>query len=474
MSKLGSLMDVGRRSMQNSQTGLRTVAHNIANRSTEGYSRQRVDLQHNPPVGDLGKRVGTGARVANIESIRNNYLEKQIEQETQKLGFQNSSADGLVRVEQIYNEQANKGLNRFVAEFFNGFRELTNSPESVAVRTLVKEAASALTEDFQRIHNQLRDVQKDLDFQIKAEVTEINGMTEEIADLNSKISAVEMQGAPANDERDRRNLLLKQLGEKLNIKYAENEEGIVTVMAGQTGVLVSGFEAMKLSVQASHGKNSRPGSSEIFFHPSETLTPVNLTKQITGGKIGGALDVRDRVIEGLLDKNDALAFTIATEVNKAHIEGVDRYSKPGVLFFDLLTDQKDAAANIKLNAQIQKDVGRIAAGYEVGGPGDNRVAHKIAGIQFQSVMSNNSANIDDFYNSMVGEVAVFTKQTNMRREHHDNIVKQLGNIRESISGVSLDEETTKMIEMQKAFDASARVIRTADELFDTVLNLKRY
>ncbi|MCB0349382.1 MAG: flagellar hook-associated protein FlgK, partial [Bdellovibrionales bacterium] len=110
MSKLGSLMDMGRRSMQNSQTGLRTVAHNIANRSTEGYSRQRVDLQHNPPVGDQGKRIGTGARVANIESIRNDYLEKQIEGETQKLGFQTSSSDGMTRVEQIYNEQSNKGL----------------------------------------------------------------------------------------------------------------------------------------------------------------------------------------------------------------------------------------------------------------------------------------------------------------------------------------------------------------------------
>ncbi len=466
---------MGRRSMQNSQTGLRTVAHNIANRSTEGYSRQRVDLQHNPPVGDQGKRVGTGARVVNIESIRNDYLEKQIEGETQKLGFQTSSSDGMTRVEQIYNEQSNKGLNRFVAEFFNSFRELTNNPESLAVRTLVKENATALTQDFQRIHGQLRDIQKDLDFQIKTEVSQINAMTDEIAGLNQKISSIEVQGAPANDERDRRNLLLKELGEKINIKYAENDEGIVTVHAGSTAVLVSGYESMKLSAHESHGTNGeRPGRAEIFFHPSETLTPVKITSQINSGKIGGALEIRDNVIENLLEKNDELAFTISNEVNKVHIEGVDRYSKPGILFFDLLGDKKDASANIKLNESVEKDVGRIAAGYQEGGPGDNRVAHKIAGIQFESVLNKGSANIDDFYNSLVGEVAVITKQTNMRKDHHGNIVKQLGNIRESISGVSLDEETTKMIEMQKAFDASARIIRTADELFDTVLNLKRY
>ncbi|MCB0348185.1 MAG: flagellar hook-associated protein FlgK, partial [Bdellovibrionales bacterium] len=262
---------------------------------------------------------------------------------------------------------------------------------------------------------------------------------------------------------------------KINIKYAENDEGIVTVHAGSTAVLVSGYEAMKLSVQDAHGTNGeRPGRAEIYFHPSDDLAPVKITNQINNGKIGGAIEIRDKVIEGLLDKNDELAFTIANEVNKVHIEGVDRYSKPGVLFFDILTNQKDASAQIRLNDSVEKDVGKIVAGYQMGGPGDNRVAHKIAGIQFQGVLNNGSANIDDFYNSLVGEVAVLTKQTNMRKDHHENIVKQLGNIRESISGVSLDEETTKMIEMQKAFDASARVIRTADELFDTVLNIKRY
>lgn len=474
MSKIGSLMHLGKRSMQNSKAGLQTTAHNIANRGTEGYSRQRVDLVHSDPVGSLGKRIGTGAKVANIESIRNDYLEKQIETETQKLGFHSSTADGMMRVEQIYNEQQNKGLNRFVAEFFNSFRELSNSPENLAVRTLVKEKAVALTEDFQRIHGQLRDIQKDLDFQIKTEITEVNAMIEEIASLNKKIATVELQDTPANDERDRRNLLLKKLGEKINIKYAENDDGIITVRAGNTATLVSGFDHTRLSVQGSNGKNGmRQGAAEIYFHPTKNIAPVNITKQITSGSVGGALKVREEFVEKLLDKNDAMAFTIATEVNKLHIGGVDRYSKPGVLFFDLVTEQKDASNAIRVNQTIQEDAGRISAGYQVNAPGDNRLAHKIASLQHESLFQG-SATMDDYYNSMVGEVAVNTKQANMRLEHHGNIVGQLANIRESISGVSLDEETTKMIELQKAFDASARVIRTADELLDTVINIKRY
>tara|TARA_B100001248_G_C27399520_1_gene468906 strand:- start:3417 stop:4799 length:1383 start_codon:yes stop_codon:yes gene_type:complete len=460
--------------MQNSQLGLRTVAHNIANRSTEGYSRQRVDFVHSQPVGSQGKRVGTGAQVSALESVRNDYLEKQIEKETQKLGMHQSEADGMARIEQIYNEQQNKGLNRFVSEFFNAFRELANSPESLPIRTLVKEKAVALSEDFGRIHNQLRDVQKDLDYQIKTEVEEINAMTQEIAALNEEISMVELQDQTANDERDRRNLLLKKLGEKVNIKYAENDEGIVTVMMGSTGILVSGYDSYKLTAREGTGDSVvRQGNVEVLLHPTKHGAPVNMTKQITRGKIGGALHIRDNVIENLLQKNDKLAFTIANEVNKAHIQGVDRYSKSGILFFDLMPEQQDAAAKIRVNETVQIDPGRISAGYQPGSPGDNRVAHRIAAIQYSELFEG-GANIDEYYNSMVGEVAVETKQANMRHEHHDKIVQQLGNIRESISGVSLDEETTKMIELQKAFDASARVIRTADELLDTVLNIKRY
>ena len=81
--------------------------------------------------------------------------------------------------------------------------------------------------------------------------------------------------------------------------------------------------------------------------------------------------------------------------------------------------------------------------------------------------------MDDFYNSNVGELGTITQRARSTQEAQRNIVDQMSTIRESISGVSLDEETTKMIEMQKLYDASARVIRTADEMLDTVINLKR-
>lgn len=474
MSKLNAILGMGKRSMQTSQMGLQTVSHNIANKNTEGYSRQRVEQTSSPPVGSGKTQIGTGAQVTAVRSIKNDFLEKQIQSEMEKSGFDQSRSENLTRVEQVFNEQLNKGLNRFIGEFFNSFRELATSPESAASRTLVRESGKALVNDFKRVNNQLVDIQVDIDRQIENEVQLINAMSQEIASLNEKISIVEIQGRNANDERDRRDLLLKQLGEKVDIKYAENEQGQVSILAGNNATLVSGFTSSELYTQPTNKfEGHRYGALKIVLKPSETTAPVDVTNQFTGGRIGAALEVRDDYIEGILDNLDEVAFKVANEVNSIHIEGNDRNGKPGVLFFDFLGSSNNAAANLKLNETIENDTAKIVAGRSQNGPGDNRIANAIADIQNSKVLSNGTASIDDFYTSIVGKVAVTVNKANMTAEHQEGIVKQLKHIRESISGVSLDEETTKMIELQKSFDASARLIRTADEMFDTVLNLKR-
>jgi len=471
------MLDVGRRSMMNSQTALQTVGHNIANKSTEGYSRQRVEIQSNEAVTHGGLRIGTGAKTAAVKRINNPFLEKQIGQEQGHLGFLGGKADALVRVEQVYNEQSNKGLNQFISDFFNAFRELSNNPESLATRTLVRETADYMARDFARVHNQLTNVRKDIDQQISTNIDEINSIAQEIASLNEKIQAIEMKGAgaPANDERDRRDLLLKQLGEKINIRWTEGADSTVTVSAGQNALLVAGYDAKKLAVSASPERGQKgEGHFDIVYINSQYATPITVTEQFKGGAIGGLLEVRDRVIGDLMTGLDEMAFQLSTAVNDSHRMGFDAYNQTGGDFFLQPFDSKGAALGMRLANEIANDPNRIAAAAQIDAPGDNRIANEISQLQYGKILNDRSATLDDFYNGMVGQVGVITKRTNTEHESQGEIVKQLRNIRESISGVSLDEETTKMIEFQKSFDASARLIRTADEMFDTVLNLKRY
>ncbi|NQZ00381.1 MAG: flagellar hook-associated protein FlgK, partial [Bdellovibrionales bacterium] len=151
-----------------------------------------------------------------------------------------------------------------------------------------------------------------------------------------------------------------------------------------------------------------------------------------------------------------------------------RYDNKGVAFFKFSTAEgASVASTLEVNQDIKEDVGKIAAAGAPGSPGDNRIANILSSVQYKKTLEDGTFTVDDFYSSVVGQVGVETQRATSANETQIDAHKQLENIRESISGVSLDEEATKMIEFQKTFDASARLIKTADEMMDTVLNLKR-
>jgi flagellar hook-associated protein 1 FlgK len=294
-------------------------------------------------------------------------------------------------------------------------------------------------------------------------------MVHEVAQLNDKIAQVENTQADANDERDRRDVLMKKLNEIIDIKYGENDAGMMNVSTAGNAILVSGLDSYELSTF----RNPDTNKLEIYYKPNESTPAFSITKRIKGGKIGGSLEVRDQIIEDLKFKVNNIATSLASEVNSAHSLGYDKFGKEGGSFFKI-PPQERAAADLKINEEILEDVGRIAAAARPGGAiGDNIVANVISQMQFRGVMDGGTTTIDDFYNSQVGTIGVVAQRANKTKESQQHMVNQLTTIRESISGVSLDEETAKMIEFQKAFDASARLIRTADEMFDTILSLKR-
>ena len=470
MAKIHGLLDVGRRSMAVSQSALQTTSHNIANKSVEGFSRQRVDVLTNPAVGDQQSRIGTGAKLGGITRANNPFLEKQIEREGSNLAFLDGRSGALQRLESAFNEQTVKGLSNSMSEFFNSFRELANNPESLTSRTVVRDNANAMIRTFQDTSRQLDSVTSELNNTIQTGVSDVNGYVKEIAQLNDKIQSVEITGASANDERDRRDVLVKKLSEKIDISYAEDSKsGMINITAGKTGVLVAGTSSAELKT-ATNSDNQ----TQIMYELSDKGTQVDITDQFKRGALGGALELRDGMVSDLRDGLTELSYNIASEVNNAHVEGFDRYSKQGVSFFEIPKDGSFDISELKVNDAITKDVGRIAAASKPNAPGDNTTANVIHSLQFKKVMGEEGTfTFDDFYTSKVGQVGVANQKAIAATDSQKNIVDQIKNVRESISGVSLDEEAQKMIEYQKAFEASARIIRMADEMFDTVLNIKR-
>lgn len=469
MAKIHGLMDIGKRGMAVSQTAIQTTSHNIANRTTEGFSRQRVETATSPTIDEGRYRIGTGTQLSAIQRTNNPWIEKQIEREGSQFAFYEGQAQALGRIENALNEQSVKGLNASISEFFGAFRELANNPESSVPRVQVREAAINLIKTFQDAKRQIDDVGADINKTVDLAVNEANSFAKEIADLNTKIRDIEVGGGPANDERDRRDLLVKKLSEKLDISYAEDSKtGMLNITAGKTGILVAGTSASELKTG-----QDQTGNIRIYSELSRGGNQFDITDQFSKGAVGGALGMRHGVLSDMGQQLQNLAYSIASNVNRVHQEGFDRYDQSGVPFFEMPNLGQFSIDSFKLSDDVLKDVGRIAAAAKMGSPGDNTTANVIQELQFQPLMENGKYSFDDFYNSKVGEIGLLTNRANSAMESQKNTLDQLKNVRESISGVSLDEEAAKMIEYQKSYEASARMIKVADEMFDTVLNLKR-
>ena len=464
--------------MKNNQSGLQTASHNIANKSVPGFSRQTVDFATQPPDASEGIPIGKGADISSIKRENNAYLEKQLVRENNKLGYAKTDSDILQRIEKIYS-QMEKGINESLVEFFNSIRELSSQPESLISRTLVKNKAEYLTQDFNKTHRRLTDVQGDIDFQIKKHLIDINQISKEIINLNRRIQSIESssQSIIANDERDQRDHLLKKLGEYVDINYSENKQNSLTVTAGKSILLVSGGQSLHLfsspSPKNSQSKGKREGLIDIFYKPFPDARSVLVTHQFTGGKIGSLLKMRDKVVSGIIKDMDNLAYSFAKRVNEEHQSGFNSYNNKGESLFILPNQIQDTSQKIRLNENIKNDVGKIVTAKSPYSPADNRVANKISNIQQEKIMEDKRYTLGEFYRSLIGNIGLLTRRANQSLSSQKDAVDQLNNFRESISGVNLDEETAKMIDYQKSYEASARLIRVAEEMMNTVLDIKK-
>ncbi len=470
---LPNVMQTGRSGMVAAKAQMGTTSHNISNANTEGYSRQRTnqvaDTAH--PHGSKSF-IGTGVLVDRTERVNDQYLEKQIRNVGRELGHLEEKEVALKQAEDIFNEMGGDGLNRLVAKFFNDFRKLANDPDSEAVRVSVRESSQAMINDFKRLRSQVEELRYHLDARLEGQTRELNDSTEQLRDINNRIKILEAGGAPANDLLDQRDAIVRKLNSYLDISTHTDKDGAIQVDLKGVGPIVNGPNAEKFSVERTKADADGKGENSLTLNTTASASG-NVTHRITGGKIGAILEVRDQVLNGVLNRLDDLAYSITDSVNQVHSEGFTRKGVKGVLFFEPTGGKERAAGNLKLSAAIQDDVNNIATAAAANSPSDNRVAVAISQIQNMRLMNDGQSTLDDFYNSIVGDVGVAASRSATAINQQKDVQSQLNKLREQVSGVSIDEETANLLQFQHAFDASAKVIQVADECLKTVLELRR-
>jgi flagellar hook-associated protein 1 FlgK len=469
-----NIMQIGKSGMMTAKAAIATAGHNVANANTEGFSRQRVVSASNgaEAMGKLDSKIGTGVHIQRVERLNDEYLEKQLRNTGREFAYAEEKEIVLKQAEDIFNEMNGDGLNRLISRFFNEFRKLGNEPDSEAVRQSVREASSALVSDFRRLRREVESVRGHIDAKIEGRCAEVNSLAGEIRDLNVRIKQSEILGSSPNDLLDRRDQTLKKLAELADMSMHKDNEGNYIVDVQGAGPLVAGPTVQKFSVFRT--KADTEGKPENAFDVSFSNSPDSrVTHQIKGGKIGALLEARDQTLSMILDRLDELAFSVSGSVNAIHRQGFTRHNVQGVDFFKSLNSKERAAEFIDLSDAVQSSVNNIAAAALPDSPGDNRIAVAISGLQEMRLMNDSKATMDDFYNSIVSDIGVASARARSSATQQKDIYNQLHKIREQLSGVSIDEETTHLLQFQHAFDASARVVQSAEEMMKTILNLGR-
>ena len=463
MTNIYGILNTGRTALFAQRKAVDVTGHNISNVNTPGFSRQRVNLETNTPMSSSPPgQLGTGVRAAEIQRIYDRFLGDQINRETSDMERWDSQKSALERVEMILNESSEYGLSSAMSEFWNSWHDLANNPEDQPQRTVVVEKAKSLANRFQKIYRDLMQVQEGLDRNLDANVQDINLMSEQIAHLNMKIFSIENSGDNANDYRDQRDLIIEKMSSIIDITSFEDPDGKVTVLVGNGRPLVENVYSWDLATRI----NPSTGFKDILWANGDG-DYVDITNNITGGEIKGSLEVRDVKIPEYFNGLDSLAGDIITELNSLHANGFGLDGSSANDFFNGTT-----AYDIRVNPTITADLNRIAvASVLTGIPGDNTNAIAILNLQHGLIMSGGTSTFDDYYNSLVSNIGSDVQEAERNSDHQNEIVTHLVNTRETISGVSLDEEMVNLIKFQNAYDSAAKLISVVDELLTTVLNM---
>lgn len=334
-------LETSKKGLLTARAALDVTGHNIANANTEGYSRQRVNISASEPLSFPGAfvtirpgQVGTGATVTSITRIRSIYIESQLHQENGSQTLYQTMSESYIRIEDIFNEPSDNGLNSLMDNFFNAWEDLSNDPESASTRTNLAQAGIAMTEFVNEQDRRMDREIANINEQMQDRVDRLNQLNEQISVINRQIIQIESGGdsgqMKANDLKDQRDLMIEEVSKIVNARVLHNTDGSISVLV-QGHPMVSGVDFHGIRLQQNEDDLKRP---YIEF------TKSRIRLDIRSGELGGMIQMRDVEIPTVRLEQEKLVTAFTNRVNKLHIDGYGLDGLKGRSFFrDYRTEQ---------------------------------------------------------------------------------------------------------------------------------------
>jgi flagellar hook-associated protein 1 FlgK len=454
MSLFGMLGTTAR-ALDAQRYGLDVVGNNIANVNTAGYTRRVVDFGAVPPPDRFS--AGNGVEVLHLRSQRDRLFDQRLFDEAPLAERQAAIVDALGLAE-VSLGASGSSLDAALADFFDAFAALADAPTDTTARGEVLADAQALASVFHSLSARLTESEQAADARVRGDVDRLNGLTSRLAFLNGAISS-----APEGEAlqlRDEQVAVAVEISGILGVQVLELADGTMQVATENGRALVIGNDAYPLAT------SSTPPTG----HAAIMAGGLDITAEVRTGSLGGLLAVRDQAIPGYRTDLDTLAYGVADAVNTLHATGYDLSQAAGGSFFVPLGTAAGAAALLQVDPALAADTSRIAAA-GIPSSGDNAVARQLADLRDAPVIGGRTPSAA--WAGLVYRVGSDVHQATRERESRREIVHQVETLRDSVSGVSIDEEAALMMRFQRAYEANARFFTVVDEVLQTLLSLKR-
>lgn len=455
-------LETARRGMKLNQYALDITGHNLANASTTGYSRQEAVITATDPytLPDMNTnpvtpgQIGTGVEVSSIRRVKDQYLDNNVRRSTTDSAYWNDQISVLQRTEASFAEPASEGINDRITSFFTSWMDLNNTPQDPGVKAAVAQAGDSLASMMTYTYNQLSDVQNSVAMidstpavtggMISDQVNEANDLLVQIRNLTDSIKRVYDVGQQPNDLLDKRDQALEELS-----KFGPVGVSFETVGGKPTGELASltffGVD-VRTADPATLGLTTDGDTITLTAYGSDV---INLTDNNLDTSKGGSLLGLERARQNVIDYKEKLN-DIALNM-QSMIAGV------GIDFFagDLVT------GDFAVNTGIMEDPSTI----------DGTLAGSVADLRDSQIDPiDKPYTFEQYYSLLVTQVGGNAANASDMADNQTAIKQQITGLRDSVSGVSTDEELTKMMQFQFGFQASARVINVLDEMLDLLIN----
>lgn len=363
------------------QLGLATTSHNIANASTEGYTRQRVEQVTRQPQLQGNLWVGTGTEVDEITRIKNEFLDIRL----QNLSSENSRLQSFHNLASRLDNMMSSdslGLTPVMQDFFNAIENLNSDPASQAARQVVIDSAESLTARFHTQQSQMSDLEEEVNNRIKSDVADINSIATSLARLNEEIisSQGQSQGKPPNDLLDQRDQLVLDLSTYIDVSTVTQDSGQMDVYIGNGINLVIGKYANPL---ATVSNSFEPSKLEVAMQTSTGATTID--SLVSGGSLGGLLDFRRSGLDELRGELGRIAVAMTTSMNTQHAMGTDLYGDAGIDIFSIgepaVLEQDSNTGNAALSLTIDDTAALSTSGYQIIFDGANYITRRMSDEQ---------------------------------------------------------------------------------------------